>query len=93
MVKKKVALMRPIAKSKTRDELSEIVKRVTRDRERVIVRRKGRKIAAVIPLEDLRLLERLEEEAEDRRDVEAAKKALKDPGTIPWEKLKSDLGL
>jgi hypothetical protein len=40
-------------------------------------------------VEDLELLQQLE----DRIDLEAARKALKEPGRIPWAKVKKDLGL
>lgn len=35
----------------------------------------------------------LEEDIEDRLDVEAVQEALKEPGTIPWEKVKTEMGL
>ena len=33
------------------------------------------------------------EELEDRLDLDAARKAMKEPGLIHWEKVKQDLGL
>ena len=57
---------------------------------RVVVQSKGRDVAALVPLEDLEALERLENEA----DLRAARDALAEPGpNIPWEKVKEDLGL
>ena len=57
---------------------------------RVVVQSSGRDMAALVPLEDLEALERLEDEA----DVRAAREALAEPGpNIPWEKVKADLGL
>jgi len=52
--------------------------------ERIILQRNGKDFVAVIPVEDLQLLEELE----DRLDVAAAKKARGELG-IPWEKAKS----
>ena len=60
--------------------------------ERVVLTRRGKELAAVVPIEDLELLERLE----DRLDLEDARAALKDvkkKGTVPWDKLKEELGL
>ena len=57
--------------------------------ERVIVHRGKKAVAAVVPIEDVELLEKLEDEI----DVAAAREALKDPRTIPWEKIKKDLKL
>lgn len=50
--------------------------------ERVILERKGRPAAAIIPIADLRLLEALE----DRLDVEEIERALADP-TEEWTPL------
>jgi prevent-host-death family protein len=64
--------------------------------ERVVVRRGRKPVAALIPMEDLKLLERLIEEEEDRLDIQAAQEALAEAekvGTIPWEKVKAELGL
>lgn len=65
------------------------VDRATSHGERVVLRRKGKEVAAVIPIEDLRLLESIEDET----DLKAARRAKKEKGSIPWEKLKSELGL
>jgi hypothetical protein len=65
------------------------VDRATSYGERVVLRRKGKEVAAVIPIEDLRLLESIE----DEKDLNAARRAKKEKGSIPWEKLKSELGL
>ena len=59
-------------------------------RVRVVVERRGKGVAAVIPVEDLELLEALE----DRYDVEAARAALAEKGrNVSWKKLKAELGL
>jgi hypothetical protein len=57
-----------------------------------IVLKKGRKaVAAVVSMEDLRLLEKLE----DQLDVEIARKRLADPNEvpIPYERIRKELGL
>jgi len=50
---------------------------------------RGKDVAALVPVEDLELLE----EIEDRIDVEKAKNALKEKRGIPWKQLKKELGL
>jgi prevent-host-death family protein len=75
--------------SEARQNFSDILSRAEYRGERVIVHRGKRAVAAVVPIEDVELLERLEDEI----DVAAARKALKDPRTIPWEKIKKDLKL
>jgi prevent-host-death family protein len=81
--------MSAITTVKARENFSDLVNRSAYGKERVVLTRRGKGIAAVVPMEDLELLEKLE----DRMDLEAARKALKEPGTIPWEKVKADLGL
>jgi hypothetical protein len=53
-------------------------------------------LAAVIPMEDLRLLERLAREEMDRIDFEDARAALNEAdekGSIPLEEARNRLGL
>ena len=58
--------------------------------ERIVVRRGGKAVAAIVPVADLRLLEKLE----DERDVALARERLaKKRRTVPWEKVKSKLGV
>ena len=59
-----------------RQSLAEILDRAEYQGERIIIHRRGKDVAAIVPLEDLRLLERLIEEVEDRLDVEAARVAM-----------------
>ena len=75
--------------SEVRSDFADILNRVAYGGERIVVRRSGKDVAALVCLEDLELLRKIE----DRLDNEAAEKALKDPHRIPWEKLKKDLGL
>jgi len=75
--------------SEARQNFSDILSRAEYRGERVIVHRGKKAVAAVVPIEDVELLERLEDEI----DVAAARRALKDPRTIPWEKIKKDLKL
>jgi prevent-host-death family protein len=75
--------------SKARRDFGEVMNRVAYGRERIILARRGKDLVALVPADDLALLQ----EIEDRIDVEAAKKALKEKGRIPWEKVKAELGL
>jgi hypothetical protein len=55
----------------------------------------GKTLSAVIPIEDLRLLELLAKEEMDRIDIEDARAALKEAeekGTIPLRDLIRELG-
>ena len=81
--------------SKAREEFPEVVNRAAYGKERTIVSRRGKDLAAVIPIEDLRLLDRLAQEEMDRIDLEDARAALKEAeekGTIPLRDLMRELG-
>ena len=81
--------MTTVTASEVRAHFSDMLSKVARDGNRVVVTRGGKKFAALVPLDDLEFLETLE----DRMDIDDAKKALKEPGSIPWKKVKADLGL
>jgi len=52
--------------------------------------RHGKDVAAIVPVEDLELLQQLE----DRMDLETARKALSEKSPrVSWKKLKAELGL
>ena len=75
-----------------REHFAEYLGRVTYSKDRVVVTKHGKKVAAVVPYEDLELLEKLEQ-AIDLEDAKAALVDAKKHGTIPWKKVKSQLGL
>src|ERR1035437_4767217 len=82
--------------SKAREEFPELLNRAAYGKERTIVSRRGKDLAAVVPIEDLQLLERLAREEMDRLDIEAARAALaeaRSKGTISLAKAKKRLGL
>ena len=81
--------MTTVTSSEVGAHLSDMLAKVARKGNRVVVTRGGKKFAALVPLDDLEFLESLE----DRLDLEDAKKALKEPGSVPWKKVKADLGL
>jgi prevent-host-death family protein len=77
---------------KAREQLSTVINRAAFGKERVILTRRGKEIVAVVPIEDLRFLEELE----NRIDLDEARAALteaKRKGTVSWNKIKVDLGL
>ena len=84
--------MTKLSAAEARNEFSEILNRAAFGKERIVLTRRGKDLAAIVPIEDLELLERLE----DRIDLEDARAALaevRESGTVTWEKIKSDLGL
>ena len=82
--------MTTIPISEAREHLADLGNRVSLRGERVVVERRGKNLFALVPVEDVELLERLEDET----DIRLARKAMKEKGpNIPWEKVKKDLGL
>ena len=81
--------------SKAREEFPDLVNRAAYGKERTIVSRRGKDLAAVIPIEDLRLLERLASEEMERVDLEDARASLREAeekGTVPLRDLIRELG-
>ena len=87
--------MAQMAASAAREEFAEVLNRVAYGKERIVLHRHGKPLVAIIPVEDLQLLERLIEEEEDRIDVEEARHILADPTDegVPLEQVKAELGL
>jgi len=84
--------MGSVSTAEARNQFSEIINRAAYGKERVLLTRRGKAIVAMVPVEDVELLEALE----DRLDIEEAREALaeaKEKGTVSWEKIKADLGL
>ena len=79
-----------------RKAFSETVNRVAFGRERIVLERRGKRVAALVPVEDLELYERLLEEYEDRLDIEEADKALaasENQEPVSWEDARQRLGI
>ena len=77
-----------------RSRLADTLNRVAYQGERVVLQRRGKGVAAIVPMEDLEALEKME----DEKDVREAKKALaemkrKGLKPIPWEQVKAELSL
>ena len=72
-----------------RDRFSDLLNRAAYGKERVVLTRRGKELVAVVPLEDLELLEAIEEVI----DLQDARKALEEPGSVTLEDLKQELGL
>ena len=84
--------MTSLTVSKAREEFSETVNHVAYTKERVMVERHGKAIVAMVPVEDLELLQDLEDRM-DLSDARAAIAEAKKKGTKTWSVLKKELGL
>ena len=72
-----------------RNTFSEYLNRASYQGQRIVIERRGKPVAALVSLEDLKLLNSLEDQA----DVKAARKARKEKGEVPLEKIKARLGM
>jgi prevent-host-death family protein len=81
-----------IGVSQARESFAELVNRAAYGGERVLVSRRGRPIAAIVPINDIEFMERME----DQLDLQAAQEALADPAnavTYPLRQVETELGL
>lgn len=81
-----------IAVSKTSHDVSELVRRVADGKERIYFTSHNKKIVALVPIEDLEVLEAMETE-EDIREAELALKEIEEKGSISFEEMKRRVGL
>jgi len=84
--------MTALAVSKAREEFAETVNRVVYTKERIVVERRGKPVAAVVSLEDFELLQALEDRI-DLADARAALAEAKKKGTKSLSALRKELGL
>lgn len=75
-----------------RDQFSEALQRAAQDKERVVIRRRRKPVAALVPLKDLRLLEKIEEHL-DLKDFRAARRAAKRESFKALEEVLRKLGI
>ena len=83
--------MTRISTTKAREHFTRTLSRVQGRKQRVVLERRGKDVAAIVPIEDFEMLERFAEALEDREDIEAALEALKDPERIPYEQVRKAL--
>ena len=74
--------------STAREHLADLGNRVSLRGERIVIERRGKSLFAFVPVEDLELLERLE----DEMDLDAIRERMNEP-TKPFAKFKKELGL
>jgi len=88
--------MATVSAEEARNQLADILNKAAYGHERTVVTRRGKRIAAIISVEDLDLLEAIIDELEDRADAQYCREALKDldlSKCVPWEEIKGELGL
>lgn len=84
--------MNVITATAVKKDISGTLSRAEYGKERVVITRQGKEVAAIVPMEDVQLLEELEDRL-DLIDALAALKEAKGKGTKSWSALKKELGL
>ncbi len=74
-----------------KEQFADLINRVAHSKERIVLTRRGKEIAAIVPLEDLKVLQA----TQDKHDLHAAIDALKEArstGTMTLDQLKESMG-
>jgi prevent-host-death family protein len=72
-----------------RDNLADVINRVAYAGERVVLRRRSKRVVAIVSMEDLELLQA----AEDRADLKVALRARKEKGGVTLAQYRKKHGL
>ncbi len=92
MATRKKSAIEAITTVAARQHFSDLINRVAYGKDRILLTRRSRPLAAVVPIEDIALLEAME----DRDDLKAARAAIREvkrKGTTTWTQLKKELDL
>jgi prevent-host-death family protein len=84
--------------AKAQRMFADTIKRVSRKGERIMLRHRGKDVAALVTVEDFRRLRKLIDAEEDRRDARAARRTLHrirsgEESTVAWKRVKAEAGL
>jgi len=82
--------MSSITTASAREHFSEIINRSSYGKERIVLSRRGKDLAAIVPMEDLKLIEIIEDKL-DLQDAENAIKEAKQKGTISLDEFKKEI--
>lgn len=82
--------MKEISTAETRKHMAELLNRAAYGGERFVVTRHGKELAAIVPLSEVNLLDRLRALL-DRKDFEAAVEEVRTAGTRSWDDVRRDL--
>jgi prevent-host-death family protein len=87
-----MTMVQAVSVADARNGLAEILNRVAYGKERVVITRHGKQLAAIVPVEDMELAGRLRRFVA-RKDVDRALRELDAGRARSWEQLRQELGL
>jgi len=80
--------MSKIGSREARDKFSDLLTQAAFGKERIVLTRNGRELAAIVPIEDLQMIE----EIEDRIDIAGADRIMaRSPKLLDWNSVKAGL--
>lgn len=74
-----------------KEQFTDLINRVAHNNERIILTRRGKEIAVIVPINDLKILETSQDKYDLHEAMEALKEARQD-GTITIDQLKKETG-
>lgn len=83
--------MKQVTTAEARKHMAELLNRAAYGKERFVVTRHGKELVAIVPLEEVTLLDRLRSLL-SRKDFEAALDEMEEARTRPWDEVKKELG-
>ncbi|MEE2845704.1 MAG: type II toxin-antitoxin system Phd/YefM family antitoxin [Gemmatimonadota bacterium] len=84
--------MKKVTTAEARKNMAELLNRAAYGKERFVVTRHGKGLVAIVPLEEVTLLDRLRELL-SKKDLDAALAAMNEPHTSSWDDVRKDLDL
>jgi len=83
-------MLNKISAADARKKFANVINRVAYGKESFVLTRRGEALAAIVSMEDLKLLQEIEEQM----DIDDAWKARNEPGeNVSWEKLREELDI
>lgn len=82
--------MKEITTAEARRHMAELLNRAAYGKERFVVTRHGKQLVAIVPLDEVTLLDRLRALL-SKKDFEAALEEMEDAGTRSWDEVRSEL--
>jgi prevent-host-death family protein len=74
-----------------KEQFTDLINRVAHNNERVILTRRGKEIAVIIPIDDLKVLQDSQDKYDLREAIDALKEA-RNAGTVSLDQLKEEIG-
>jgi prevent-host-death family protein len=82
--------MKQITVGEARKHMAELLNRAAFGKERFVITRHGKDVVAIVPIEEITLLDRLRAVL-SKKDIEKALSEMQDSGTQSWDEVRKDL--